>query len=186
MRGCEWKSRRLDSIPGLCRFHHGRGSLSGAAGVGRTWSICRPCSTASPRRFVGPAPPAGPASPVGSAPPAAPAPPAGPLLALPLLLHPRLPHPSPRHGDRTYRASSPKRGCDGGAGEVAAAALNTARAADARRAGCGGGDVPADTSGWRDGEGGGGRSSGKEMERRSRGWRAEGGERRGAGAGLRR
>lgn len=168
MRGSEWKSRRLDSIPGLCRFHHGRGSLSGAAGVGRTWSICRPCSTASPRRFVGPAPPA------------------GPLLALPLLLHPRLPHPSPRHGDRTYRASSPKRGCDGGAGEVAAAALNTARAADARRAGCGGGDVPADTSGWRDGEGGGGRSSGKEMERRSGGWRAEGGERRGAGAGLRR
>lgn len=59
---------------------------------------------------------------------------------------------------------------------MAAAALNKGRAADVRRAGCDAGDVPADTSGWREreeGEGAAGRSG-------SRG--GEGEERRAAGA----
>lgn len=50
----------------------------------------------------------------------------------------------------------------GGAGE-AAAALSKGRAADVRRAGRGGGDVPADTSGRRAaGGGGGGEGEGEE------------------------
>lgn len=150
----------LDSSPGLCPAPPRPGGL---------WNTRHPARG----DFVHWAPPAPPRPPGGLRAP--------PRLQPPFLQSPFLQSPSSRAhpSPRTYRVSKPRHGSSSGAGEEAAAALNKGRAGDARRAGRGRGDVPADTSGWRD-TGREGERRGK--ERREGGDGAQGEGRRAAGA----
>lgn len=94
---------------------------------------------------------------VRRAPPARPSPPTvgwGPAApASPFLLSPQQAPPNPRRRSHLPNVLTRARRWRWRRGGEAAAALSRGRAGDVRRAGCGGGDVPADTSGRRGGEG---------------------------------